>query len=366
VEGLSSSGVASELQATNGLAVAIGGDTDGHGLLNILDSGSVSVTSTVMVLGGTTGATGTVIVSTSNPAMRASSLSVTGQLSIGRSEAGGGAGLLQIADGTVVVYGDVFVAANGAIQGRGILSVQVGNTLHNSGFISPGLSPGILTLDGDFEQDDTGMVIAEVAGPTPGTGHDQLIVTGAATMGGKLVLQFIDGYAPKSGDHFNVLNVTGAIVGEFASIDVLGLEPGALFQTALAGGVLTATAMNDTVALPTVSIRAVTKKAFEKGNRSAALLVSRNGSKASKANALTVNYTINGRAENGIDYPLLTGIATIPARKNAVTIKLKPFDDSDLEGPETVEFQIVPGTNYTNSLRSKAQVKIVDNERAGR
>ena len=353
------------------------------GILNIVDSGAVFVTCSDMTIGSVNGGEGVVILSTSDPAEPASSLAVTGTLDVGNGL--GGAGVLALSDGTVLVSGDVNVNTNGTIQGTGLLTVQ-GGRIHNRGFITPGLSsgslpiaprartnsglasaglsPGILTLEGDFEQDATGVVIAEVAGPTPGTQHGQFIVTGSSTLGGKLVLQFANGYAPKTGDHFDVLKMTGTTTGDFASIDVLGLEPGAQFQTAMTNGVYTATAMNDTAALPTVSIKAVTKTAFEKGKRSVALLVSRKGTKANKADPLTVNYIIGGSAENGIDYIFLPGSVTIPAHKSAVTIKLKPFDDSDLEGPETVEFKIVPVTDYTNSLKSKAQVTIVDSERA--
>ena len=333
------------------------------GILNIIDSGAVFVSCSAMNIGSVNSGTGLVIVGTTDPAAPASSLSVTGNLNVGGNPfaaVDAGAGVLVIVDGTVLVNGNVAVRDSGTIQGRGLLTVT--GRLTNFGVITPGLSPGILTLAGDFEQDATGAVIAEIAGPTPGTQHDQFIVTGSATMGGRLVLQFMNGYAPKTGEHFDVLKMTGATTGDFATIDVLGLAPGAQFQTALSNGVFTATAMNDTAALPTVGIRAVTKRAFEKGKRGVALLVSRTGSKASKANPLTVRYTIGGTAENGIDYKLLTGSVTIPAHKNAVTLKLKPFDDSAVEGRETVEFTIIPGAEYTNSLKSKTSARIVSND----
>ena len=309
---------------------------------------------------------GAVFVVSNNPPRQGSVFSVTGPLKVGSPAQGGGTGLLRITDAnsTVEVFGDVFVAATGRIDGRGTLSVT--GTLHNSGFIEPGLSPGVLTVEGNFEQDATGVIVAEVGGATPGTQHDKFIVTGTSVMGGKLILQFINGYAPKAGEHFDVLNTTGAATGAFAEVEVGGLEPGAAFQTAMSGGTLTATAMSDTTALQTVSIHAVGKKAFEKRRRSSALLISRKGTKASKVNPLTVTYAISGTAENGIDYTLLSGTVTIPAGKSAVALKLTPFDDSTPEVNETAEFRIIPGADYSNSLRSTAQVTIVNNSRPKR
>ena len=358
VEGLSPTGFASELEITSVGRLVILGGANTDGVLNILNSGTASIVCSEMQIGSLAGH-GTVIVNSNNPAQPESFLSITGTLKI-PNPAGSVTGELRIIDSTVEVLGDVFVGANGAIFGRGVLSVS--GTLHNSGTISPGLSPGVLKIEGNFEQDATGVVVAEVGGATPGTQHDQFIVTGTSTIGGKLILQFINGYAPKAGDHFNVLNMTGATTGAFAAIEVAGLEPGAQFQTASSGGVFTATAMNDTTALQTVSIRAVTKKAFEKRRRAAAILVSRKGTKASKANPLTVNYAIDGTAENGIDYTLLTGSATIPAGKSAVVLKLTPFDDRSPEVAETVELEIIPGADYSNSLRSKTRVTIVNNK----
>jgi T5SS/PEP-CTERM-associated repeat protein len=360
IDGLSRFGIASELRVTSPDDIFDLGGTNTDGVLNILNSGSASIVCKEMHIGGDGGGHGAVFVTSNNPAQPESFLSVTGPLKIGSPVPGGGTGLLRITDSAVEVHGDVFVGTNGRIDGRGTLTIS--GTLHNSGFIEPGLSPGTLRIEGNFEQDATGVVVAEVGGPKAGTQHDQFIVTGTSNLGGRLVLQFINGYAPKAGDHFTVLNAAGANTGAFAAIEVAGLDPGAQFQTASSGGVFTATAMNNTTALPTVSIRAVGKKAFEKNRRKSALIVSRKGSKASKVNPLTINYEISGTAENGIDYTFLPGSVTIPAGKSAVVLTLQPFDDSSPEGLETAEFLIIPGQHYSNSLKAKTQVTIVNNK----
>jgi hypothetical protein len=285
---------------------------------------------------------------------------VTGKLKVG-GETGGG-GTLIVNRGEVHVTGDIVVGANGTIQGVGTLSAT--GQILASGFISPGLSPGTLTLDSDLVVDATGVVFAEVAGKAPAQ-QDHLVVTGTATLGGKLVLQFMNGFAPHTGDHFDLLTVGGAVTGGFATIETAGLEPGALLESAMVGGVLTATAVNDGVALPTVSLKNAgkSKKAFEKRHKSSTLRISRTGDRTA---ALSVNYAINGTAENGVDYVLLSGTVTIPAGKSSVTLKVEPIDDALTEGTETIELKIVAGTGYTNSLKSKAAVTLVDDERVRR
>lgn len=347
----------SKLQVEGKLQVGTG--VNGTGEVTILNGAEVECRDAQ--IGVAIGSFGGVTVNSS--AQHLSNFKVTGDLTVGLA---GSTGVIALTDGFVQVGGNIHVSASGSIIGTGHVLAGGTITISPFGFISPGLSPGILTLEGNLILEAGAVINSEVAGPTPGKQADQLIVTGDATLNGVVKLQFMNGYAPKAGDLFQFFKVSGTTTGDFASFVVSGLAPGAQFQTALSNGVYTATALNDAAPLPTVSIHAVTKKAFEKGGRSAALLISRKGSKASKANPLTVAYTIRGTAGNGTDYTSLTGSVTIPARKNAVTIKLQPFDDSELEGRETVEFTVIPGADYSHSLRSKAQVTIVDNERAER
>lgn len=298
---------------------------------------------------------GLVVVNGNPSAPEDTKFRVLSDLSVG----GSGVGAIILVDGLLDVGGSINLNTNGTIQGRG--KVRVAGQLNaNGGTISPGLSPGTLIVDGDLVLSAASTLNGEIAGLIPGTEHDQLIVTGSATLDGKVILQFMNGFAPKSGDHINFLNVTGATTGDFAAMEVQGLAPGAQFQTARVGGAYTATAINDAVALPAISLKAVTKKAFEKSRRPVAFIVSRKGSTASP---LVVNYTVAGSAENGVDYQLLPGSVTIPARKKAVTFKLQPFDDGFIEGDETVDVAVVPGADYSHSLKSKAQVTLINNKK---
>jgi len=136
----------------------------------------------------------------------------------------GAAGVLHLDDGTAVVQGDLIVGVPGVVEGNGTLHVS--GTVNNAGSISPGLSPGRLEIDGDFEQRDTGTLVIEIAGVQPDTQFDVLAVRGDAALGGTLEVRFIDGFAPRAGDAFAFLPVGGDPTGDFAEKRILGLAPG--------------------------------------------------------------------------------------------------------------------------------------------
>jgi VCBS repeat-containing protein len=104
----------------------------------------------------------------------------------------------------------------GEIQGRGILDVSVA-TFINSGLMSPGSSPGILALDGNFVQSATGVLLIEIGGTIAGEQYDQLAVSGTATLDGELRLVLINGYIPRAGDSIEVLTAA-RFVGNFSQI----------------------------------------------------------------------------------------------------------------------------------------------------
>lgn len=228
----------------------------------------------------------------------------------------------------------------------------------NDGLLALGGADGLI-IDGDFEQTSNGTIVSEIFGPKPGKDFSQLKVTGSATLGGKVVLQFMNGFAPKPGQKFDFVAAPGAPTGDFASIDVQGLAPGAQFSTTSVNGIHTATSTNLATALPTVSLRAATPKLFEKKPKAGGFVVSRSGKTTAP---LTVTYSIGGSATNGSDYPTLSGSVTIPVKKKTATIVVTAIDDPEHEQPETVELAILPTADYTHSKRSKAKLTIIDND----
>ena len=121
-------------------------------------------------------------------------------------------------------------------------------TTNFGGTVFPGISPGTLTIDGDYEQTG-GLLGIEIAGTAPGQ-FDVLEVTGDVSLGGDLLLEFIDGFAPRQGDVFKFLDIGGALGGAFADVEVRNLLPGFQFDVRSDAGGLTMVALNDGVFVP--------------------------------------------------------------------------------------------------------------------
>ncbi|MCB0637055.1 MAG: T9SS type A sorting domain-containing protein [Lewinella sp.] len=89
--------------------------------------------------------------------------------------------------------------------------VFVGNTLITGpitvrdGVISPGFSPGKITIDGNLYLGGSSSYVCELKDLSgPGLGHDQIEVTGSVVLGGTLEI-VLDGYVPNDGNHFAII-----------------------------------------------------------------------------------------------------------------------------------------------------------------
>jgi fibronectin-binding autotransporter adhesin len=90
-------------------------------------------------------------------------------------------------------------------------------TLNSGGKVSPGASPGILSVGGDANFNAGGTFAVELNGATAGTGYDRLSVSGNATLGGA-TLEVTLGYTPVMGTMFTILQAGGTVTGTFASL----------------------------------------------------------------------------------------------------------------------------------------------------
>ncbi len=125
----------------------------------------------------------------------------------------------QSAGSTVV---DGLFASNSVIQidggtmsGSGLIrgDVVMGGTM------SPGDSPGVLTMQGNYTQLPGGTFLAEIAGLAPGTQYDQLLVSGTAALDGTLDVDLLNGFVVQVGDSF-VLMTFGSESGQFSTLDL--------------------------------------------------------------------------------------------------------------------------------------------------
>lgn len=101
--------------------------------------------------------------------------------------------------------------------------------------IEPGNPIGSMNIVGDLTLYDSAVFNVELAGLTPITEHDQLIVSGHATVGGTLLIELANGFVPQVGDSFVILTATTLTAN---SLTVVG--PGS-WTVDTSGGAITIT-----------------------------------------------------------------------------------------------------------------------------
>jgi hypothetical protein len=127
----------------------------------------------------------------------------------------------------------------GQLIGSGTITGPVRN---NGGSVAPGFSPGKITIEGNYTQGADGVLNIEIGGNSPGDGYDQLRVIGTATLGGTLNLKLINGFQPRLGDVFEIID-PNAVSGTFAQINAEGFGVQANYA---AGGItVTVTSVPD-------------------------------------------------------------------------------------------------------------------------
>jgi hypothetical protein len=136
----------------------------------------------------------------------------------------------------------VTIDAGGVLAGGGWTLYTP--ALVNGGVVSPGNSPGTITLVGDYQQTAAGELVIEIGGTAPGTEYDVLAIDGAATLGGLLTVELLDLggglFAPQLGDAFDILTATGGLGGtQFAMTDLPTLAVGLQWNLAYSADVVT-------------------------------------------------------------------------------------------------------------------------------
>ncbi|MHC5109405.1 MAG: hypothetical protein ACYTHJ_05960 [Planctomycetota bacterium] len=133
----------------------------------------------------------------------------------------------QNAGQTVLNGGDIFMFGpapllinGGLLTGAGTIT---GNVVNAGGSTAPGLSTGVLNIEGFYTQTTGGALEIEIAGLDQGVDYDWLNVSSVATLAGHLeVILPSNGFALVPGDSFQVLTAD-ATVGEFEPVNVSNL-----------------------------------------------------------------------------------------------------------------------------------------------
>jgi autotransporter-associated beta strand protein len=178
------------------------------------------------------------------------SLTKVGSGSLTLSGANTYTGPTAINAGKLIINGSVTSAVTvnpgGQLGGSGTIN---GNLI-NGGLVNPG-DPQTLTVNGDYQQDNNATLELSIAGNSAGM-YDRLVVSGGITLTGSTVLKldFINGFAPHTGDQFDLLS-SSSFSGSFSTVDVEGLQPGLQYTLGEDGsGNFQLTALNDGQAVP--------------------------------------------------------------------------------------------------------------------
>lgn len=110
-----------------------------------------------------------------------------------------------------------------------------GDFVQDSGTYAPGSSPAESTLNGGYQLASNNATLEIEIGGTALGDFDQLTVSGAVDLNGKLSIVSLPSYVPSAGDTFVVLKALGGLTGDFTTINgqIIGEGPGPGYQIIL-------------------------------------------------------------------------------------------------------------------------------------
>jgi fibronectin-binding autotransporter adhesin len=153
-----------------------------------------------------------------------------GSVDIFGSDFFGAGGAYTQTAGTTHVDGDLSASAvnidGGVLKGTGTVIGAV--TVTTGGAVSPGDSPGTLSITGNYIQTSSGILDLEFAGPGAGQ-FDVLNIGGSSSLSGTLDLVGLAGFTPFNGETFGVMNFASR-TGTFSTVNGLDLGSGYRFH----------------------------------------------------------------------------------------------------------------------------------------
>jgi len=216
-----------------------GGAISGNGAVSKTGTGALTVSGANTYTGGTTVAAGTLVASSASlPASQAVSVASGSVLAFNQTSDGTfsgnitGSGTIQKQGAASLNFtgtsnspvdhqsgwlynngtmGSTTVASGARLGGNGTIN---GN-LTNNGTVSPGNSPGTITVTGNYVQPSGGLLVIELASASS---FDHLVVGGSASLAGTLQVNTLGGYNPV-GSSFTFLTAGGGVSGTFGTVN---------------------------------------------------------------------------------------------------------------------------------------------------
>jgi hypothetical protein len=132
--------------------------------------------------------------------------------------------------------GKIIARANGVIMGSGTFTGR--GLIQNGGALVPGNSAGTLTWIGNLMVESGGLLEIEVGGPTAGTQHDRVNVSGTFTMNGSLSVRMLNGFGGtvQPTDVFDIVTASAPIATGLSGTRVAVFGTNGSFEVQLANG----------------------------------------------------------------------------------------------------------------------------------
>jgi autotransporter-associated beta strand protein len=178
-------------------------------------AGPLAIASRITSSGQTT-ATGIIKTGTGTLVLSGNANDYTGSTAVN-------AGSLLVNGNQIGATGAMIIAANALLGGSG----TIGGAVTVNGTLSPGNSPGVLSL-ASLVLGGSSTSLFEINGTTRGTAYDGVNITGATapSYGGTLSLSFGNGSAFANDTIFDLFNFTGSPTGDFSSVTSTGFYAG--------------------------------------------------------------------------------------------------------------------------------------------
>jgi hypothetical protein len=228
-----------QMQAQAGI---VGANPASFATVLIQDPGSLFLLTNTLSVGGPRGSTGSDLLTVSNGGLAQINSSLT-ILPSGTVTLSGGS--INVGVSTSVPVANVLlISPGGHLANTG----AVFGNIRNASLLTAGNNDGTITIDGNYEQDSGGQISLNLSGTNTSSGYDVLHVTGNISLAGTLTLNCINGFAPKTGQTFALIQYGGTLTSNFDQIQLNGLAPGFQYQLQQATGGLNLVAQNDGVA----------------------------------------------------------------------------------------------------------------------
>ena len=128
-------------------------------------------------------------------------------------------------NGVIELGENSLLTIEGLFSGDGPINGADGTTLFD-GQLSPGNSPGLLSIEGNAVLGENNETIIEIAGLGRGTEYDGIDVDGTLTLDGTLNVVLLDGFTLEAGDEFLLIQAAN-ILGAFDIVnlpEIAGLQ----------------------------------------------------------------------------------------------------------------------------------------------